>query len=420
MSQAPTYRRDIDGLRALAVAAIVAFHAFPALVPGGFVGVDVFFVISGFLITRIIADQRDAGRFHWGGFYLRRARRILPALILVALATAAAAAMIELPRQLQASGGAMAASAIFATNLLFALGQGYFAPGPQLNPFLHLWSLGVEEQFYLLWPALVAALSWGAIRRARPWLALTLLAASLAFAQLLLAQGAATWSFFSLPSRAWEFLAGGVLSLGAVRPPGPRAAAGASVAGLALVVGSIFLLRDSTPFPGLAAAPACLGTALLLWSGDGQAPATARLLGAGPAVALGRVSYSVYLWHWPLLVLAADAVQGPLRPVARLALVLAALGLAALSWRFVEQPWRRGSMDRPSVRIAAYGAASLGVLAVGAALFLTHGLPGRLSPAARAAADIETQDVNPQRHVCFDHPGPIASAGCRFGAAPDA
>ena len=414
------YRRDIDGLRALAVAAIVAYHAFPGLAPGGFVGVDVFFVISGFLITAIIAGERDAGRFGWGRFYLRRARRILPALVVVGLATAALAAIVELPRQLAVSGAAMAASSIFAANLLFATGQGYFAPGPQADPFLHLWSLGVEEQFYLVWPALIAALSWRRLRPARPWLALGLAGLSLAMAQALLAGGAGNQAFFGLPSRAWEFLAGGVLSLGLVKPPGGRGADVAAVVGLVLIGGSVFLLKDTLAFPGLAAAPACLGTALVIWSGRGREPAEAAPLRARPVVALGRVSYAFYLWHWPLLVLAKAATQGELGALARAGLVAVALGLAWLTWRFVEEPWRRGSSERPWRRTAGFIAASLAVGALGVALFLGQGLPGRLPPAARAAAAIETSDVNPLRHACFEHPGAIAPRGCRIGAAADA
>jgi peptidoglycan/LPS O-acetylase OafA/YrhL len=153
-----SYRADLDGLRALAVLAIVGYHAFPSLVLGGFVGVDIFFVISGFLITGIIARDFDAKRFSWGGFYLRRARRILPALVVVSLITAGLAAWIEIPHQLIATGIALLASAWFGANLTFAQTQGYFAPGAQQNPFLHLWSLGVEEQFYLVWPFLIAAI----------------------------------------------------------------------------------------------------------------------------------------------------------------------------------------------------------------------------------------------------------------------
>ncbi|HWU12929.1 MAG TPA: acyltransferase, partial [Caulobacter sp.] len=174
--QPQAYWRDVDGLRALAVAAIVIHHAFPSALPGGFVGVDVFFVISGFLITRILVEARDAKRFSWGGFYLRRARRIVPAYVLVTLVTVALATWIEMPHLLAQTGAAAAASGLFLANVLAAQSPGYFAPSIQQNPLLHLWSLGVEEQFYLVWPALIGLLSLGRLRRARGGLASAVLA----------------------------------------------------------------------------------------------------------------------------------------------------------------------------------------------------------------------------------------------------
>ncbi len=219
------YRRDIEGLRALAVLSVIAYHAFPAIAPGGFVGVDVFFVISGFLITGIIARERDAAAFSWGRFYLRRARRILPALVAVTLTIAALAACIELPLQLRTTGGVLGVSGLFAANIGFTQTPGYFDPVPQQSPFLHLWSLGVEEQFYLLWPALIALLWLKPLKRARPWLALILAALSLAFAESQLAAGAISQAFFSLAPRAWEFLAGALLVFGVPAPNTSRAPA---------------------------------------------------------------------------------------------------------------------------------------------------------------------------------------------------
>jgi peptidoglycan/LPS O-acetylase OafA/YrhL len=409
------YRRDIDGLRAVAVAAIVIHHAFPSLLPGGFVGVDVFFVISGYLITRLIADARDAGSFSWGGFYLRRARRIVPAYVLAVLVTAALAAWIEMPRLLAMTGAATAASGLFVANILFTQTAGYFAPGAQQNPLLHLWSLGVEEQFYLVWPALIALLSWKRLRGARATLALVLLIASLVLAQVTLAS---QWAFFGLPMRAWEFLAGGVLALGLVKPPGDRATANlAGVIGGLMIAGSLALLSEASVFPGFSAVPVCVGTALLVWSGSGEAPGLA-VLRLAPVVGLGRISYSLYLWHWPLLVLAADVAQQPLSAIQRLGLIGAALVLAVLSWRFVEQPFRRGPTDRPWRRLGLMLLPLLAAIAVGALLFFSHGLPGRLTPTAKALADLEETDVNPAREACFENARKAKPEDCRFGAAP--
>lgn len=421
MTSGEGYRRDIDGLRAVAVLAIVIHHAFPALLPGGFVGVDVFFVISGFLITRIIAGQRDAGAFSWGGFYLRRARRIVPAYVVAVLAAVGLAAWIEMPRLLAQTGAATAASGLFVPNLLFAQTASYFSPAAQQNPLLHLWSLGVEEQFYLVWPLLIAALSLRWWRSARPWLAAVLLVLFLALAQVMVSQGGGSSAFFGLPARAWEFLLGAVVSLGAARTPaGPGAANLAAGLGLALIAGTLVLLADTAPFPGLTAVPACLGAALVLWSGQGREPAASVILRAAPAVAIGRISYSLYLWHWPLLVLAADVAQGALSGWQRGALLLLALGLAALSWRLIEQPFRRGPVDKPWRRLAVVLSPLLAAVGAGALLFFTHGLPGRLSPSAQAAAALEEGDVNPLRQVCFEHRGPVAPTGCRIGTAPDA
>jgi len=405
------YRRDIDGLRAVAVAAIVIHHAFPGLLPGGFVGVDVFLVISGFLITRLIAEARDEGTFSWGGFYLRRARRIIPAYLLVVLVTAALAAWIEMPRLLAMTGAATAASGLFLTNILFTQTAGYFAPGAQQNPLLHLWSLGVEEQFYLVWPALIALLSWKPLLGRRATLAVVLLLGSLVLAQVMVASN---WAFFGLPMRAWEFLAGGVLALGLVKPPGDRTTANlVGVIGALMIAGSLALLNEASVFPGLSAVPVCLGTALLIWSGMGAAPGLA-VLRLAPVVGLGRISYSLYLWHWPLLVLAADVAQQPLTTLQRLGLVGATLVLAILSWRFVEQPFRRGPTDRPWRRLGLRLLPLLVPIAVGALLFFSHGLPQRLSPAAKALADLEETDVNPSRKACMGKHGDA----CRFGVVP--
>jgi peptidoglycan/LPS O-acetylase OafA/YrhL len=415
------HRRDIDGLRAVAVLAIVAYHAFPRWIPGGFVGVDVFFVISGFLITGIIDRAREAGRFSYLAFYLRRARRIVPAYVVVLAATAALSLWLLLPLRLTWVGGALAASGLFLTNFAFTMSFGYFTPVVQQNPLLHLWSLGVEEQFYLVWPLLLAALSWKALRRARFAVAVVVLAVSLAAAQWLTTHDGAVWSFFLFPTRAWEFLAGGLLALAPrFAPRGPASANAAGAVGLALILGSIALLSDATPFPGLSAVPACLGAAFVLWSGIGRDPAATAVLRSAPAVGVGLVSYSLYLWHWPALIFAREYAQRDLRPLEIATVLALSAGLAVVTWRYVEQPWRRRATPRPARALALTLSPLLAFVALGAALFLTHGLPTRLSPAARQAANIENTDVNPRRQACFTNLKPVAPNGCRYGAATDA
>jgi peptidoglycan/LPS O-acetylase OafA/YrhL len=418
---ADRHRRDIDGLRAVAVLAIVAYHAFPRWVPGGFVGVDVFFVISGFLITGIIARGRDEGRFSYLGFYLRRARRIVPAYLVVLAAIVALALWLELPQVLTWNGATLAVAALFVPNLGFLRGYGYFTPGLQQNPLLHLWSLGVEEQFYLVWPLLLALLSFAALRRFRVLAAAVLLTLSLAAAQWLVGHDGSVWAFFLFPARAWEFLAGGLLALApSLAPRGAASANLSGAAGLALIVASVALLNDETPFPGLSAIPACLGAALVLWSGIGASPAATAALRSPPVVGIGLVSYSLYLWHWPALIFAREYAQRDLKPWETLAVVALSAGLAVASWRFVEQPWRRRPVARPGRALALTLSPLLAFVALGAGIFVTHGLPMRFSPAALQAANIETTDINPRRDECFVGLKPVEPNGCRFGAAPDA
>lgn len=410
-------RRDLDGLRALAVVAILIFHAAPTLAPGGFVGVDVFFVLSGFLITGIVADERETGRFGFARFYLRRARRILPAYVVVLAAVAIAAWVVMMPREMATLGWALGGSALFLANVVFAQGGGYFEPMAEQSPLLHLWSLSVEEQFYLLWPWLILGLSWPPLRRFRLALALALLVGSLAAAQALVTHNGQRIAFFHLPFRAWEFMLGAVLALGAPAPPRRAAAEGAVGLGLLLIVGSVALLNADAPFPGLHAVPATLGAALVIWGGA-NASAAAPLRWR-PVVGLGLVSYSLYLWHWPLLVFSRLLLGRPLTMTEGLAVAAASLPLAALSWRFVEQPWR-GTAPTPRLRQLAYAASPLAVLlGVGVAALSTGGLPARLPPRVSQLAALEDRDVNPRRKACFDATARLGRTppACR-GAAP--
>jgi peptidoglycan/LPS O-acetylase OafA/YrhL len=388
---AGVYRPDIDGLRAVAITAVVAYHAFPALAPGGFVGVDIFFVISGFLITGMIAGARDDGRFRFAEFYQRRARRILPAYFVVVAATTALALWLLLPKDLHAFCGALIASCLFLTNAWFASAFYYFSPAGRDAPLLHLWSLAVEEQFYLVWPLLIAGLSMRRLRPWRPALMLALAIASLAGAQVLIGQGAAKDAFYFLPSRAWEFLLGGVLAVRGVRPPAsPMAANTGALIGLGFLAVSLAVLNDDAPFPGFGALAPCLGTALLIWSGLGEAPAATAVLRVAPVVGLGRISYALYLWHWPLLVLPRLVLQQPLSPLANASLVLLALCLSVLTWMFVEQPWRSRQGRRRHFGLGLGVSAALILVAIGAG-FVGAGLPGRMPP----GTVLDEADVNP-------------------------
>jgi peptidoglycan/LPS O-acetylase OafA/YrhL len=384
---AQTYRADIDGLRALAVVPVVLFHAGVPGFPGGFVGVDVFFVISGYLIATILAADLEAGRFSILRFYQRRARRILPALLAVSAVTALAATVLLMPPDLVEFGLSLAGTVAFFSNFVFAAGAGYFDAPALTKPLLHTWSLAIEEQFYILFPWLLALL-WrigrGTWRRAR--------AAILVLAALSLAGGA--WGVATAPENAffmphwrfWELMGGALLALGLLPPwrhAGLRELAAAL--GLAGILVPVALWSEATPFPGPAALPPVIGTMLVIHAGFGAGfgegrTRVAALLSLPPVRGLGLVSYSLYLVHWPLIVFATYVLMRPLAGAEIAALLAVALLLAILSWRYVELPFRRpgGVALRPFAWGAAGVAAAL-LLAAGA-MDLFRGFPTRFAP----------------------------------------
>jgi peptidoglycan/LPS O-acetylase OafA/YrhL len=381
-----TYRRDIDGLRALAVLAVIFYHFGFLRCTGGYVGVDIFFVISGYLIGGIIIDETLQGSFGYVQFYVRRIKRLLPASLLVALLTLPPALWLLMPLDLWSHGKSLVAGVLYRPNVRFYRDVGYFGAAAATKPMLHTWSLGVEEQFYIFFPLLMRL----AVRRGPQAMALSLAsvgALSFAGSQYLLSVDPAA-SFYWLPPRAWELLLGAAVALPALKQArvGPRWGAAwtaLSVSGLLL---PIALYNDTTPFPGLAAVPPCLATAWLLWWGgqhrDGRVQRV--LASAGPAFA-GQISYSLYLWHWPVHVFVGYYFAGGVPSAANAAALVAVAGLSVLSWRFVEQPFRRGQW--PASRV--FGAALAGsVLVGGLGLWLhrTGGLPGRLTAEQGAIA----------------------------------
>ena len=323
MSATP-YRPDIDGLRAVAVLAVVAYHAWPGALGGGFVGVDVFFVISGFLITRILL----APDFSFASFYARRVRRIFPALLIVLAATVAIGATFLPPDNLRNLLVHTIGGGLFFANVVACHDVGYFNGVAELKPLVHLWSLGVEEQFYLLWPVLV----WLAVRRK----VLVPAIASVAVASLALflwwSERDPRAAFYLSPPRFWELLAGALLVRTAV-PERWRGAAAAS--GLALIAASAALLSAKTEFPGMLMLVPVAGACLVVASPG--AHFAGRLLASRAAVAIGLMSYPLYLWHWPLLSLLRNFDRAP-STSAICATVALSFALAALTWRAVERP----------------------------------------------------------------------------------
>ena len=414
------YRPDIDGLRCVAIVAVLLAHADLGWFRGGYVGVDVFFVVSGFLITRILwpgpRTELDAGPGFLLAFYERRARRILPALTVVVAATLAASFATLGPQRFVEVARSAVATAFFVSNLHFwrTLGD-YFGTDVRLQPLLHTWSLAVEEQFYLLFPLLLALLARAGRVRALVALALICLL-SFALAQHAVTGGRQQAAFFLLHARAWELGVGAALALAPLPLPRHRPV----VESLALLAAAAILVPvvayDAVmPFPGLAALPPVLGTAALIWLHGGRDSAVKTALRWRPVVFIGLVSYSVYLWHWPIVVF-DRIVLGEPTPARSLACVAVSLALGAASWRWIERPFRdpSGPLRGRRVAFAAAGAATAAVAIAGAAIVLSGGLPGRLPPEALrlyAASD----DVHPLRGECRTA-ARIGVARCRIGA----
>ncbi|CAN5254961.1 SGNH hydrolase domain-containing protein [soil metagenome] len=382
-SDGQSFRPDIEGLRAVAVVAVVLFHAEIPGIGGGFVGVDVFFVISGFLITGLLwREAQSTGTVRLRGFYAARARRLLPASATVAVVTMIGAALLLPPLQARPALGDGIASALYVSNYRFLLrGTDYFEAHVPPSPFLHYWSLGVEEQFYLIWPLLILGTAWlirarrsqrcpktKATASRRPYLVVLALVAAVSFAMSFVATYVApAAAFYSLPTRAWQLAVGGLIALTATtwRRLPVRAAAAAGCTGLALIVLAAVSLSPTTVYPGTAALLPTLGAALVIGAGCATATVGAgRILGLAPMRAMGRISYSWYLWHWPVLIFAPFVLGHPLGLPSRLLAVVASAGLAWLTLRFLENPVRFA----PPIRTSPWRSFAVGAMATAIAV----------------------------------------------------
>lgn len=385
------YRPEIDGLRAIAVLAVVLFHADLGF-SGGYVGVDVFFVISGFLITALIIKDLEQGSFLLAAFWERRARRILPALVVVTIAILAGGWFLLLPSDLQSLGRSTSALAVFSANIHFWLDSGYFAEPSEEKPLLHMWSLAVEEQFYFVVPLVsLGAWKWGALR-SRPRLLILFGAAfALSLALSILRVGSNPSStFFLLPTRAWELLAGSLLAL--LPPVFVNAPIWirqiASALGLGLLIWPIFAYDKDTVFPGAAALPPCMGAALVIWSNGASQTLVGKLLALRPVVFVGLISYSLYLRHRPLFAFGTYWSIGATPLNQRLLLLVGGFLLAVVSWRYVETPFRkRRILGSRRAILTASAAALVVVFSIGVILNISQGFPQRLSSEARSYAD---------------------------------
>lgn len=381
------HRPEIDGLRALAVIPVILFHAGFDWFSGGFVGVDVFFVISGYLITSILITERQAGRFSVLSFYERRARRILPALFLVMLACLPVAWLWMTPLQLESFSQSLMAVPVFGSNFLFWRITGYFDSDAEEHPLLHTWSLGVEEQYYILFPVILLLL-WRLGSKRLVWLIALMAVISLWLSQWLLGVGFEDSSFFLAPPRAWELLIGSMLALVmGQQSPAVQVRTGfanaLAVVGLALIIVSVAVYEQSTQFPGVRALLPTVGTALVIGFGREQT-LVARLLSIKWIVGIGLISYSAYLWHQPLFAFARIYTREPPSELVFGGLAVLSLGLAYLSWQFVELPFRNRAKFTRTQIFASSAAASILLLAVGAAGHFSSGFEtaykGRLAP----------------------------------------
>jgi peptidoglycan/LPS O-acetylase OafA/YrhL len=379
------YRPEVDGLRAVAVLAVLLYHA-GLVFPGGYIGVDVFFVISGFLIFSLIWNDLGSGRFTLAGFWERRARRIIPAVFVLSMAVLIAGWFALFPQDYRSLGKATTSQSVFAANIFYWKDTGYFAGVAAEKPLLHTWSLAVEEQFYLFMPflALVAYRASKTTNKVGAKILFPLLFLISLTANIIAIQLYPSATFYLLPTRAWELLLGALVALF----PSTRLfrlrvmREIASIAGISLIVVAGIAFNDSTKFPGIAALLPCTGAALFIWATTKADTArnltlAGRLLASRPVVFIGKISYSLYLWHWPILVFLSYVMIDAPSPVLRVVALLLAFALAAASWKFVEKPFRdkRIATGRSIFAYSAVG--SLLMFGCGATVYSLGGIPER-------------------------------------------
>ncbi|MBG0799947.1 acyltransferase [Methylocystis sp. H4A] len=384
------YRADIDGLRGIAVLSVILFHLSRTALPGGYLGVDIFFVLSGFLITSIVHHEVQSGDFSILYFYERRIRRILPALLLVLGATTIIGALILLPADLIGYGKSLLATLTFTANIYFWRDTNYFARAAEQKPLLHMWSLGVEEQFYIFFP-LVIVLLVRYLPRAMLLAVSVLTILSFGLNVLALRVGGASPAFFLLPTRVWELGLGAIVALLPEQYWFRPAQAGvAAFIGLILVfTGIVYPFSPISNIPEVA--PAVVGAALLALSGRGGFPRANRWLGSRPLVSVGLISYSLYLWHWPIFVLLRYYFVTDLSATETAAALALTTACAVGSWRYVETPFRRKRVSLNAVLKITGGGVCL-LAGCAGALIVLDGLPARLD--REAGAINEAVDTN--------------------------
>lgn len=390
----PKYRADIDGLRAVAILPVVLFHLGVASLSGGFVGVDIFFVISGFLITGILEREVAAGCFSIVSFYERRVRRIFPALFAVLLVTMLAGMIWLAPNNLQDLGKSAIAASLFGSNIFFWRSIDYFEVSAELRPLLHTWSLAVEEQFYLFFPPLLLL-----IYRWQRWKNMLLIGATIGSFAIAVYLGNSPAGFYLLPPRAFELGIGAILATTAIPPIKRQWIADAmGIVGLLLILAAVALIRPDMPFPGPWAIIPALGAGLIIHAGKDRLHFAGKILSTPVLQFFGLISYSAYIWHWPILVAARFWLAGPVTVDTQIILALIILAVSTASWRYIERPFRDPKqISRRTIFTLAVAAMTL-VIVLGSVSWATQGLPSRFAYAPtpkRAGAE------SARLHQCF-------------------
>ncbi|MDP2537140.1 acyltransferase family protein [Alteromonas stellipolaris] len=398
------YRKDIDGLRALAVLGVVVFHLGDSPIPGGFSGVDIFFVISGFLITSILLRELKNEEFSFLEFYERRIYRLFPALFAVMASTLLVGYLLFMPDEFLELGQSIAATSVYLSNFFFFLKSDYFSGPSELKPLLHTWSLAVEEQFYIVFPLMLFLL-----RRCSIFLLGTVIGISclllLTTSQIAISDNASA-IFYLAPFRFWELLTGSLIAIVLPRINNSQLKTSRnilSVIGFFLIICSFFMLNESVQFPGVTALPAVLGTGLLIFATQ-EGIVNRTLLSNSTIVWFGKISYSMYLWHWPLVVFYGYYVIRPVTFFEKVALFILTTLLAWLSWKYIENPFRRlprtGKGLKRSIYLLPPALLSVMFIGLGVLIHLNHGFPDRFDENILAKYAV-VKDDNGKAAGCF-------------------